>query len=441
MALFDFLNDSELRGKFETNHFHMIVEDDIGTADISSLPAKVKGTFMHEYIHYIQFINTVFGISYGLIHNNYFSLCREYFLNNDTIDIPLSVLQENPIVKNYIEKYKSLKGSTSNLDISIDKIIIEQEEIERAQKNKSVVLLKAIDYETHEERTFCFGYLCIVESMAFYIQQLFDPEIIEHSDIPYNAVQLVCRSAFPEIAADQRMLIAICLCSLNYENPSVGFFEVLEILRQNPRLNGKTLYKHMLETSIVIYKGEKKLIREVFIKFIDDYQINIKSAIQCDLEYFSKVFENCKYEINQGESLLLNLLYDSDITSKDSIEFLLNHYGLPFVESQTSTLMAKLPGEDSDYMDIACLRGFEMVINRFLPEIDKGIYPIYDPKCPMYAKCLGTQYLEEGTIADMSIECKNKQWLKQETCLMTIALKKYHVFGKEIIQKSLPLEM
>ena len=74
---FDFGN--ELRGKCETNYFHMYVYSDINSDKITELDNVKKGTFMHEYLHYVQFVNTIFGLSYGIIYNNYFSYCREYF--------------------------------------------------------------------------------------------------------------------------------------------------------------------------------------------------------------------------------------------------------------------------------------------------------------------------------------------------------------------------
>lgn len=275
--------------------------------------------------------------------------------------------------------------------------------------------------------------------MSHIFQSFFDATT-EHSEIPYKAVQIICNDHLREFADDKKMLFSICLCSLMYNNPAYGFFEVLDIVRKNPRMTGITLYKHMLEES-ELHHIKCRTVKDLSLKFISDYQSTIESAIGGDLEYFSKVFKNCSLEIESGESFLLKLLYETDITSDKSIQLLLDFYGLPLAEAENLTLMAKLPTGESTYKDIAFLRGLEMVINRVSPKIDITKYPIYDPKCSMYDKCLKSLYAEDTPKIEMTKDCRNKQWLKEGVCLMTESLKIYRLYNKSIIQNSLPLDM
>ena len=55
--------NGDLRGKCEANYFHIYIYKDLPDANFSSYEDSLKGTFMHEYLHYIQFVNTPFGIS------------------------------------------------------------------------------------------------------------------------------------------------------------------------------------------------------------------------------------------------------------------------------------------------------------------------------------------------------------------------------------------
>ncbi len=439
-SFFDLTEDEIKRGRCETNYFHMYVNADIDTIDISKLDAKTRGTFMHEYLHYLQFINTVFGVSYGIIYNNFFSYCKKHFIENETIKIPLNILGDYPELQHSIDKYKNLKGSVSELPIEIARIEINSVEIENARKNNTGVQINAFESVTNEVHNFNFGYLCIIESMAHIFQSFFDPKA-EHPQIPYKAVQLICRDYYPKVAEDPKMLFSICLCSLMYNNPAFGFFEILEIVRLNPRMNGQILYKHMLEESKVHHNGTIKSIKDIFLTYINDYQTNIESAISHKLKYYSDVLKSCKHEINQGESLLLKLLYESDITTKKSIDILLNYYGVPLVDSNTYTFMAKSRKLCSKNIDIALLRSLEMTINRFIPNIDRSKYPIYDPKCPLYTKCYSSLYAYKVPPFEMSEECLNKQWDKGGKCLMTESLKVNRVYGKSIIQDLLPPEM
>lgn len=438
-GFFDYFGNDE-RGKCETNFFHIYINDDMNTSDISQLDVKTKGTFMHEYLHYFQFINTIFGISYGIVYNNYFSCCRKYFEENQIIDIPLNIKEEYPILKENCDLYSNLKGSSTNVSVAVLRIEVETEEINRAKENHKGVSINIVESDTNKSYPFEFGYLCIIESMAHIFQSFFDVKI-EHPQFPYKAVQLICKDYLPGFVIDEKMMFSICFCSLMYDNPAVGFFEILNIVRLNPRLNGLSLYRHMVEESRVYCAGVQKSIQLLFFEKIAKYQNQIESAVNMNLEYYSLVFENCRQDMENKECLMLKLLYEEDITSKKSIDCLLNFYGLPFVESNTFTFLPKLPNKGIKYPDIAFLRALEMVIDRFIPFIDKSKYPVYNPQCPLYDRCIKSLYLD-GKRFEMTEDCRNKQWRKKSVCLMTESLQCYHIdSGKTINQFFLPPDM
>jgi hypothetical protein len=440
MALFDFLDSGDIRGKCETNFFHIVINDELPSVDYTEYEPKVKGTYIHEYCHYIQFISTIFGIQYGFINNTYFSMCREHFERNTSISIPLNILKDSPVLEKQVEKFKLLKGTTDDLDIEIQRIELDKKEVTNAKKNDTGVLIKAFG-KNNEERSFRFGYLCIVESMANLLQSFFDDIEGQHHAIPYQSVKLVCQSIYPEIANDKRLLISICLCSLHYNNPGAGFFEVINILKNNPGFNGKDLYHYFCETSYVLYDGNRLKINEVLIKFIDNYKTNIQAAINNELVYFSKVFDNVKKEAQSSHHALLYYLYDDKLSWDEKIFYLHDFYGIPFIEASNQYIMPKSPEADLPYNDIAYLRGLEIVINRFAPTMTTS-YPPYDSKCENYNRCYATQYDEKISDKDrapMTKDCENKQWNKiEDVCLMTAVLKKFNLWGKEIVQPYLP---
>ena len=426
-GFWDIFDNGNVRGKCETNFFHIYVYDDlpeIKSIDIFGYNDSLKGTFMHEYLHYIQFVNTIFGISYGTMYNYYFSCCVDYFFKNSNIDIPLNILSDNKELSDLIKKYKNLKGSESS-SIEIDKIEIEPNEIDNANKEKRAIKVKGINSKTNETESFEFGYLCIVENMATIFQSFFDKNMQDHSSVPYKIVEIICKN---RQITDKKMIFSICLCSLMYHNPAFGFFEILGILQTNPSYDGIKLYKHLL--SAEIKHKECSSIKELFHYFIDKYEYNIKTAVCSDLVYYSKVFENCKLELKNGENVLLRLMYETDINSKESIDYLTDFYGFPLIEANNLNLMAKIPQSNDDgYLDIANLRGLEMIINRLTNNTQ-------DKKCPMFDKCYGLLYNDEvDNKFEMSLECENEQWKKQEKCLMSAALKKYQFNKKTIVQK------
>jgi hypothetical protein len=405
--------------------FHIYVYNDLPNTNIFEYDDSSKGTFMHEYLHYIQFINTIFGISYGIVYNNYFSYCIDYLKKNQTIEVPLNIRPENAELDRMIRKYDKLKGSKS-CSIGIDKIEIEENDVVLGNKENKAIRAKGINSQTGETEDFEFGYLSIIENMATIFQSFFDKNMQEHPIVPYKVVEIICKNLAVPIV-DKKLIFSVCLCSLMYDNPAFGFFEVLKILENNSNYNGIKLYKHLLDSKI----NHKccNTIKDLFNYFTDSYEYNIKSAICDELVYYSKVFENCKNEISNKENILLRLIYETEINSKESIEILTNFYGLPLIEAYNITIMAKIPNSNNNgYLDVANLRGLEMIISRFTNA--------YDKKCPMFKKCNSLLYKDDvDNKFKMSEECLNEQWKKQEICLMSVSLKKYKLDKKTIVQK------
>lgn len=442
MALFDFLDNGDVRGRCETNFFHIVINAELPSVNFSDYTPKIKGTYIHEYCHYIQFVSTIFGITHGFLWNTYFSKCREHFEGNNSITIPLNILENDPVLKRQIDKFRSLKGTDTNFDVDIQRIELDEGEVAVAKANNTGVVLKAYG-RNGEERSFHFGYLCIIESMANLVQSFFDDIEGQHPAIPYHSVQLVCRSIYPDIADDKRLLISICLCSLHYNNPGTGFFEVINILKANPKFDGRDLYSFFCRMSKINYLGEPLTIRELQIKFIDNYATNIRAAIQNELVYFSKVFENVKVEAKSAEHVLLYCLYNDEMSLDEKVIYLQDFYGVPFIEASNQYIVPRQPEKDLPYKDIAFLRGLEIIVNRFSPKMTTASPP-YDPQCDMFARCWATQYaedIEEKDRVPMSPDCKNKQWNKREVCFMTTALHKFNLMGKEIEQPHLPAEL
>ena len=70
MSFFDIDHLSNKTNKYETNHFHIILNDEShiqinaeGKLDTSLVPIKEYGILLHEYIHYTQHLLTLFGTS------------------------------------------------------------------------------------------------------------------------------------------------------------------------------------------------------------------------------------------------------------------------------------------------------------------------------------------------------------------------------------------
>ena len=74
LSLFDYDIYAKRASRCETNHFHILLESKLKWP-FKLNNRRVKGLFMHEYIHYVQHLSTLCGISLSANHNKMFLHC------------------------------------------------------------------------------------------------------------------------------------------------------------------------------------------------------------------------------------------------------------------------------------------------------------------------------------------------------------------------------
>lgn len=230
--------------------------------------------------------------------------------------------------------FNAVKGSRA-CDYNVDAV-----EISDTRKNKKTVKIGIYDFENELaiENGFYFGYMCIIESMAHLIQSFINSDLY-HSTVPYCTVELICKSIYNEISGNKKMMISLCFCSLMFDNPGVAFFDLIELSKKNPSLNGYELYTKILRDSSIIYKDKEMPMYRGLCLFLDDFKKSISTALCCKLDYYEEVIENCKNEIKSGNCVLLDVLYHADISDKNMFSNVFEKvYGYPFIEANNLTI-------------------------------------------------------------------------------------------------------
>lgn len=426
MALFDIDILEGRTSKYETNHIHMIVDGNI-SFPISDMNKYQYGTFFHEYIHYMQHMTTLFGVKICAMYNRMFVLYRDYITKHETIQLPLELWKSNKGLMNFVDFFNAVKGSR-NCSYNIDEVEISEEEILYARNSKKAVKIGVYDFENELaiEDGFHFGYMCIIESMAHLVQSLINSEL-NHSTIPYCAVELICKSIYSEILNDKKKMISICLCSLMFNNPGVAFFEIIEFSKKNATLNGYELYKKMLNNSLVTYRGKKIPVYKTLCIFLDDFKNSVCTAIGCNLDYYEEVIENCKKEITNKDCVLLDVLYNADISDNSIFSNVFEKvYGYPFIEAENLTIIPMDNSEDSPkpYRETVSMIGLELIFKRMISYSN-------NTECRWFKKCNKARYTPDDIITE---ECLCKQWQKEDECMMTVALEYFRIKNKKYVQ-------
>ena len=125
MSLFDYDILNGKCSKYETNHLHMYVDDDIDLGNLSNMSLSSYATFVHEYIHYIQHVTSLYGIRMSDMYNRVFSRYRDYIRNNEVIDIPLRLWDTDEDIHQFVIHFNKIEGDKTTgfniSDIEIDK--------------------------------------------------------------------------------------------------------------------------------------------------------------------------------------------------------------------------------------------------------------------------------------------------------------------------------
>ena len=415
MSLFDYDILNGKCSKYETNHLHMYVDDDIDLGNLSNMSLSSYATFVHEYIHYIQHVTSLYGIRMSDMYNRVFSRYRDYIRNNEVIDIPLRLWDTDEDIHQFVIHFNKIEGDKTT-GFNISDIEIDKREISIAEKEKTAVWIGCYDFDNDkaDEHGFLFGHRCVVEGMAHAIQSIINNEI-KHNIIPYHAVELIIGKIIPDIVQDKKKVASICLCALLWDNPGIGFFQVLELIKSHPDY-------------AVSYNGQEMPFYRLLQRFSNDLKESFKALLGRDLEYYSLVIDNCIIDCGKCHHRLIDFLYDYDICNRESFrEQILNHYGYPFIDgrNQSALPLKTENGTQSAYKETAILYGIELIMARLLRADNKK-------ECKRYPICSSTMFIE-GAKCDATEECLSSQWKKKESCVFTEALKYFWIKDKEYV--------
>lgn len=428
MELFENILTGERTSYYKTNYFHMVVDGDILYPNMHDMSDKDFGTFIHEYIHYIQHITTLFGVRMCDMFNKLAILYRDIIAQNDVIQLPLEISDTN--VQNFLEYHKIVRGD-NGCNHNVDAVDVLMCDIEAARINVTAVNIGCYDFENDKiyEKGFLFGYTCVIESMAHAVQKLFCDEL-NHPAVPYSTAELILKELYPKWNVDQRLIASICYCALQWNNPGVGFFDVARIAMAHPELNGCGLYRFIMKYE-VSHKGQLMPMDKLLMGFMKEFRLNLNQLIGTPLIYYSTVIDSCINEVQDSNSVLLDVLYNVPATDKAELfNLLTKHYGYPYIEANNSVV---LPCKNGDviqqrlYIETAVLLGWEVLVARF-HESGGNLACIRLPFCQKW------MYVEEAS-HPVTEDCVQSPWKKKETCLFTQCMKYYGFENKTFVER------
>lgn len=414
--------------KNETTFFHIYLsgESPITHNGFKEISVKDYATFIHEYVHYIQLITTPYGLKYSKFFMNNLFLFREFIGDNEILNIPVKMEEDIPWARELESELRNKNGSKTFVECNIGDVEVAATDIEKAKIEDTAVNIGVYDFDNQRvfSEGFQFGYTCVMESMADLVQSLINSEF-NHSNVPYKAAQLICNRIRPDLKDDTKLLIAICLTALFFDNPGYAFFEILESASTTE--SGVELFHRYMNHYGRKFRGKDMLNYQMMHILMDEFTDQWEELLGCKLVFMKRMMENCKYESEEGISVLLNLIYFEDLSSHETLTKLLDFYGYPAIDSKNSELVCpRNPDTNKPYVETGALLSLELIYARF-KELGNNKVCIRYETCDRITREIDKELIDE--------HCAGTQWEKQLPCLFTAGLSYYKLSEKKIVQE------
>lgn len=203
--------------------------------DLNKLSSEDKGTFIHEYIHFLQDISTASGLSRINLEHKILHKC--IYDKSITLSNKLHVQLDNDI-DDVLVVNEYYDGNNGHYRKNVCKLNIGQYSYDAddviEDRLKNVTSQKAIYfyYDGNNEK-YMFGRNCILESMAYLIEKILTHSPKRTDELPYNACEIVWKKMYPDGKIKDHILVAVCELSLMHYNSSMMFYDIINDMKEN----------------------------------------------------------------------------------------------------------------------------------------------------------------------------------------------------------------
>lgn len=282
------LFDSKV-GVYYPSYMLMKIDSSINFDNFEGNRDEQKGTFIHEYCHFIQDVSTTYG------YMTYIYNLQELLLKLNLIEVGEdNEVQQNRDYYTFFRGYDSIRDSL----VVINKISIQEDSDYKAEYGESDWEYVNVTYNGNKE--FVFGGSCIAESMAYLSEKRLYGVQVRENEFPYNICQLICEKEYPEIA-DDMIVLALCEFALLEQNSGVFFVKLLRKMKRDKFLTKdvRILEKYVSENYTIGFRGRKQRIEDILgclypgeiseFKGIREWVIS-RFELGCELREQSNIF-------------------------------------------------------------------------------------------------------------------------------------------------------
>ncbi len=389
----------ETRGFYKPSFFSIFINGGFDM-NFENMIQKDLGTFVHEYIHYLQNITTIFGLRNSIFYFSYLFEVKKYLYENSNIKLPLKDIPFSEHILKGQAVFKKYHGEINNPNPYYDKTTISLKNVDKQDKSDKIVNINLYVNEVKTEEV-VIGNLSIKEGMARLYQLIYDPDV-EHPTFPYKSVEILCETLNPELLEDKRKLIALCILALNSQNSAYTLYQLLIEVRAHNELEGRDIYAKYMNERWIVNSGKKISIQKFLIDSIKKFKEKLNGSIFSELNHFNKIFQNMEDAIELGINPLIEVLYEIDATPVERLKSLVDFYGIPHIRTINGFVYYPKGEKDAPAMEYVELLGQRVVLER--------VFGFQGEICSQLSQCA----LAETEMIDEN--CYSTQWKRETPC-------------------------
>jgi hypothetical protein len=209
-----------------------------------------ESVYLHEFIHFIQDVTTVYGLSNINITVDYMRFVNNHVLKSPPggFNVPvLPIPQATDNVCANLELAGIYNGTGEDDEVTFTghspKARIVQ--VGTSTKTPAIIEITYTDVDG-QNSSFEFGALAIVENMAYMIESECYINCEPSPDLPYKAAEKLVELIHPAFAHNRLNILALCDASLQVFHPGQFFYETLIKIKNDKKLFSKPedIYKY-----------------------------------------------------------------------------------------------------------------------------------------------------------------------------------------------------
>ena len=332
--------------------------------DLGNLGEVTDGTlslYLHEYIHFIQDISTIYGLINISTINYYIQDCaaRISRQTEKEFSIPLKLIERKEdfgyLNFNLQPIYLGSKINPKRREVSFISYSKENAVINENNDYIETIVLNLYDDIQNEKFNVNLGGNLVTEGMAYLAERYVYSKTLKEQghyipvdEYPYCVIEKIAQSIYADLAEFDILLIAICDCCLMTYHPGLSFIKSLEFLKQERFIqdheNDSEIITKLYQTLSAHLKGNHLDFNTV----IDDVRKSIQKSFKVEHfegnnKWIDILFDRIKVFRNNRPEFIVDFLQLGDLKTNELFSCFHKLLGSPLVLNGENLATITLP--------------------------------------------------------------------------------------------------